>query len=147
MDYLLRPLWSIFIALRSIFFPSTYAIETTKNLNFSDLVSLDSSPATGQVGDKEKAPTYFIMPDLVGDCPFPLGRHPNADELTADSTKWLVDGCPELSPKRKQALWGLQVRDLISTSRMCPGLITISGWIVDRPVLPLLPTRTHAHRC
>ena len=111
MDYFLRPLWSIFIALRSIFFPSTYAIETTKTLNFSGLVSLDSTPATGQAGDKEKAPTYFIMPDLVGDCPFPLGRHPNADELTADSTKWLVGGCPELSPKRKQALWGLQVRD------------------------------------
>ena len=112
MDYLLRPLWSIFIALRSIFFPSTYAIETTKTLNFSGLVSLDSAPATGQAGDKEKTPTYFIMPDLVGDCPFPLGRHPNADELTAESTKWLVDGCPELSPKRKQALWGLQVRNL-----------------------------------
>ena len=94
-----------------------FAIEATSKLHFSDLVSRDSSQATGQAGDneKEKAPTHFIMPDLVGDCPFPLGRHPNADELTAESTKWLVDGCPELSPKRKQALWGLQVRNFLFT--------------------------------
>ena len=112
MDYLLRPLWNLLISLKSFFFPATYAVEAAPNLNFSDLVSLGSSPATKQqAGDKEKAPTYFIMPDLVGDCPFPLGRHPNADELTVESTKWLTDGCPELSPKRKQALWGLQVRN------------------------------------
>ena len=114
MDHLLRPLWSLLISLKNIFFPATYAIEATPNLNFSNLVSLDSPSATKQADDKEKAPTYFIMPDLVGDCPFPLGRHPNADELTAESTKWLVDGCPELSPKRKQALWGLQVRNFMS---------------------------------
>ena len=144
MDYLLRPLWSIFIALRNIIFPATYAIEATQN--FAGLASLDSSPVAGQAGDKEKAPTYFIMPDLVGDCPFPLGRHPNADELTAESTKWLVGGCPELSPKRKQALWGLQVRNFMFNSYHVCGLIAISGRIVDRSVLPLLSTRTHAHR-
>ena len=122
MDYLLRPLWSIFIALKSFLFPTTFAIQAAQTLNFSNLVSLDSSPATGQASDKEKTPTYFIMPDLVGDCPFPLGRHPNADELTAESTKWLVGGCPELSPKRKQALWGLQVRDFLFNSRNYSGL-------------------------
>jgi hypothetical protein len=115
MDYLLRPLWNFLISLKSLFFSTTFtAIEATPNLNFSHLVSLDSPAAAKQAGDNEKAPTFFIMPDLVGDCPFPLGRHPNADELTADSTAWLVGGCPELSTKRKQALWGLQVRNFIS---------------------------------
>lgn len=114
MDYLFRPLWSLLISLKNFLFPTIYAIDATPNLNFSHLVSLDSSATTKQAGGgNEKEPTFFIIPDLVGDCPFPLGRHPNADELTADSTKWLVDGCPELSPKRKQALWGLQVRDLL----------------------------------
>ena len=113
MDYLLRPLWSFLISLKNFLFPTIFAIEAAPNLNFSHLVSLDSPVATKQAIDNEKTPTFFIMPDLVGDCPFPLGRHPNADELTAESTKWLVDGCPELSPKRKQALWGLQVRNLI----------------------------------
>jgi len=37
-----------------------------------------------------------------------LAYHPNGDEITAASTKWLVDGCPELSPRRKAALYGLQ---------------------------------------
>ena len=111
MDYLLRPLWNLLISLKNIIFPTTRTIEAAPTLNFANLVSLDSPQANKQAGDNEKAPTYFIMPDLVGDCPFPLGRHPNADELTAESTKWLVDGCPELSPKRKQALWGLQVRN------------------------------------
>lgn len=108
MDYLLRPLWNLLISLKNLLFPTIYAIEATPNLNFSHLVSLDSTPAAKQAVDNEKEPTFFIMPDLVGDCPFPLGRHPNADELTAESTKWLVDGCPELSSKRKEALWGLQ---------------------------------------
>ena len=116
MDYLLRPLWNLLISLKSTIFPATYAIEATPNLNFSNLVSFNSPSATKQADNKEKAPTHFIMPDLVGDCPFPLGRHPNADELTADSTKWLVDGCPELSEKRKQALWGLQVSNFMSYS-------------------------------
>lgn len=116
MDYLLRPLWNFLISLKNLIFQTTFALEATPNLNFSHLVSLDTSLATKQASENEKAPTFFIMPDLVGDCPFPLGRHPNADELTADSTKWLVDGCPELSPKRKQALWGLQVRNFCSVS-------------------------------
>lgn len=116
--YLLRPLWNLLISLKNLLFPTIYAIEATPNLNFSRLVSLDSTQAAKQAAnDNEKEPTFFVMPDLVGDCPFPLGRHPNADELTAESTKWLVDGCPELSPKRKEALWGLQVRNLLSVQR------------------------------
>ena len=147
MDYLLRPLWSFWIYFKNLIFPTSHAIDVAPNLNFSDLVSLDSSPATKQAVNEEKAPTYFIMPDLVGDCPFPLGRHPNADELTAESTKWLVDGCPELSPKRKQALWGLQVRNFMFNLSIVHMIYHNLGWIVDRSVLPLLPTRAHAHRC
>jgi hypothetical protein len=114
MNYLLRPSWSLLTSLKNIIFPATRVITATPNLDPPNLTSLDSPSATRQADDKEKAPTYFIMPDLVGDCPFPLGRHPNADELTAEATQWLVDRCPELSPKCKQALWGLQVRNFVS---------------------------------
>ena len=113
MDYILRPLWTLLISLKNLFFPITFAIETTSNLNSSNPISLDSSSATKKANDSEKAPTCFIMPDLIGHCPFPLGRHPEADELTAASTQWLVDGCPELDPKE---FWGLQVRNSMTYS-------------------------------
>jgi hypothetical protein len=54
--------------------------------------------------------TYIVLPDLVSHCKFPLAYHPNGDEITAQSTKWLIDGNPELSAKGKAALQGLQVR-------------------------------------
>jgi hypothetical protein len=59
------------------------------------------------------SPTHFILPDLVSHCKFPLAYHPDGDKVTAASTQWLIDGCPELSPRRKAALQGLQVRTIL----------------------------------
>ncbi|KAJ8480777.1 hypothetical protein ONZ51_g6432 [Trametes cubensis] len=57
-------------------------------------------------------PDHFILPDLVGHCHFPLSYHPNGDAVAAESVKWLDEGCPELSPKARKALYGLQAGEL-----------------------------------
>ncbi|KAI0351509.1 terpenoid synthase [Trametes cingulata] len=55
---------------------------------------------------------HFILPDLVGHCHFPLTYHPNGDAIAAESVRWLDEGCPELSPKARAALYGLQAGEL-----------------------------------
>lgn len=50
----------------------------------------------------------FVLPDLVAHCPFPLARQPNAEAIAAASDRWLDEGCPELSPRKRAALYGLQ---------------------------------------
>ena len=59
-----------------------------------------------------KTPEYFILPDLVGHCNFPLFYHPHGDAVAAESVKWLDNGCPELSLKARKALYGLQAGEL-----------------------------------
>lgn len=57
-------------------------------------------------------PTEFILPDLVNHCTFPLTYHPDGDAIAAESVRWLDEGCPELSPKARTALYGLQAGEL-----------------------------------
>ncbi|OJT10931.1 Alpha-muurolene synthase [Trametes pubescens] len=57
-------------------------------------------------------PTEFILPDLVSHCTFPLTYHPDGDAVAAESIRWLDEGCPELSPKARTALYGLQAGEL-----------------------------------
>ena len=57
-------------------------------------------------------PDHFILPDLVGHCDFPLYYHPDGDAVAAESVRWLDAGCPELSPKARKALYGLQAGEL-----------------------------------
>ncbi|KAI0374636.1 terpenoid synthase [Pilatotrama ljubarskyi] len=57
-------------------------------------------------------PDHFILPDLAGHCHFPLTYHPNGDAIAAESVRWLDQGCPELSPKARTALYGLQAGEL-----------------------------------
>ncbi|KAH9848860.1 terpenoid synthase [Lenzites betulinus] len=57
-------------------------------------------------------PDHFILPDLVSHCNFPLVYHPEGDAVAAESVKWLDQGCPELSPKARTALYGLQAGEL-----------------------------------
>lgn len=57
-------------------------------------------------------PTEFILPDLVSHCTFPLTYHPDGDAVAAESVRWLDEGCPELSPKARTALYGLQAGEL-----------------------------------
>ncbi|KAG6854580.1 hypothetical protein C0991_004916 [Blastosporella zonata] len=53
-------------------------------------------------------PTLFMLPDLTGHCKFPLTYHPDGDEIAQQSVEWLDSNCPDLSPKARQALRGLQ---------------------------------------
>ncbi|TBU35420.1 terpenoid synthase [Dichomitus squalens] len=57
-------------------------------------------------------PDHFILPDLVSHCSFPLAYHPHGDAVAAESVRWLDEGCPELSPKARKALYGLQAGEL-----------------------------------
>ena len=57
-------------------------------------------------------PDHFILPDLVSHCDFPLAYHPHGDDVAAESVRWLDEGCPELSPKARKALYGLQAGEL-----------------------------------
>ncbi|KAI5124084.1 hypothetical protein M0805_003911 [Coniferiporia weirii] len=54
----------------------------------------------------------FMLPDLVGHCNFPLTYNPYGDAVAAASDKWLDDGCPELTPKKRAALYGLHAGEL-----------------------------------
>ncbi|TFK54635.1 terpenoid synthase [Heliocybe sulcata] len=67
-------------------------------------------------------PDHFILPDLVGHCNFPLTYHPNGDAIAAQSVHWLDRMCPELSPKKRKALYGLQAGEL--TAHCYPYSIT-----------------------
>ncbi|KAI0780394.1 terpenoid synthase [Trametes elegans] len=68
--------------------------------------NVTSSPAA------TSSPGHFILPDLVGHCSFPLVYHPDGDAVAAESVRWLDEGCPELSPKARAALYGLQAGEL-----------------------------------
>ncbi|KAG6810286.1 hypothetical protein H0H92_012584 [Tricholoma furcatifolium] len=57
-------------------------------------------------------PTSFILPDLVSHCPFPLTYHPDGDTVAQQSVEWLDTNCPDLSPKGRRALRGLQAGEL-----------------------------------
>ncbi|KZT27334.1 terpenoid synthase [Neolentinus lepideus HHB14362 ss-1] len=67
-------------------------------------------------------PDHFILPDLVGHCTFPLTYHPNGDAIAAQSVRWLDQMCPELTPKKRKALYGLQAGEL--TAQCYPYSIT-----------------------
>eukprot|EP00753_Platysulcus_tardus_P013398 PLAT3672.1.p1 GENE.PLAT3672.1~~PLAT3672.1.p1 ORF type:complete len:412 (-),score=-36.47 PLAT3672.1:340-1575(-) len=67
-------------------------------------------------------PDHFILPDLVGHCTFPLTYHPNGDAIAAQSVRWLDQMCPDLTPKKRKALYGLQAGEL--TAHCYPYSIT-----------------------
>ena len=55
---------------------------------------------------------FFILPDLVSHCNFSLSYHANGDEIAQQSVDWLSSRCPDLSPKQRHALYGLQAGEL-----------------------------------
>jgi len=55
---------------------------------------------------------FFILPDLVSHCSFSLSYHINGDEIAQQSVNWLDSHCPDLSPKQRHALRGLQAGEL-----------------------------------
>ncbi|KAF8184523.1 terpenoid synthase [Mycena galopus ATCC 62051] len=58
------------------------------------------------------APTSFILPDLVSDCPFPLAYNPSGDAVAQESVNWLDSSSPELSAKLRKALYDLKGGEL-----------------------------------
>ena len=63
---------------------------------------------------KSLKPKFFILPDLVGHCNFPLTYHPHGDAVAAASVAWLAGNCPEVScsPRACTALAGLRAGEL-----------------------------------
>ncbi|KAJ8074430.1 Alpha-muurolene synthase [Marasmius tenuissimus] len=59
-----------------------------------------------------EAPDHFILPDLPSHCTFPLIYHPNGDDVAAQAVNWLNKNCPNLTEKRREALFGLQAGEL-----------------------------------
>jgi hypothetical protein len=64
------------------------------------------------VSSLDEKPTSFILPDLVSHCKFKLSYHPNGDEIARQSVEWLDTSCPDLNPKQRRALRGLQAGEL-----------------------------------
>ncbi|KIM48679.1 hypothetical protein M413DRAFT_83524 [Hebeloma cylindrosporum] len=54
----------------------------------------------------------FILPDLVSHCSFSLSYHVDGDEIAQRSVDWLNSRCPDLNPKQRHALRGLQAGEL-----------------------------------
>ena len=59
-----------------------------------------------------EGPNHFILPDLPSHCKFPLTYHPNGDDVATQAVKWLDENCPNLTEKRRKALYGLQAGEL-----------------------------------
>lgn len=59
-----------------------------------------------------KPSASFIIPDLVSHCNFPLSYNVHGDEVAKESVKWLDTNCPDLNPKQRRALYGLQAGEL-----------------------------------
>ncbi len=76
------------------------------------VIPAPSSPILSGAPLPPSDPDHFILPDLVGHCNFPLAFHPHGYLVATESVQWLDAGCPELSPKARGALYGLQAGEL-----------------------------------
>ncbi|OBZ69189.1 Alpha-muurolene synthase [Grifola frondosa] len=64
------------------------------------------------IATSTSSPDQFILPDLIGHCHFPLAYHPDGDTIVRSSAQWLDHGCPELTPKKRAALYALKAGEL-----------------------------------
>ena len=62
--------------------------------------------------DYSNQPASFILPDLVSHCRYRLTYNPHGDEIAKQHVQWLDTCCPELSPKARRAMYGLQAGEL-----------------------------------
>ncbi|KAJ7230248.1 terpenoid synthase [Mycena pura] len=60
------------------------------------------------------APTSYILPDLISHCTYPLIYHPDGDLVDQETVDWLEYSCPDLSPKQRKALRGLQAGKFVA---------------------------------
>ncbi|KAJ4478458.1 terpenoid synthase [Lentinula aciculospora] len=68
--------------------------------------------AHSQNPSNQDTPNYFILPDLISHCDFPLVYHSNGDAVAAQSVRWLDTNCPDLQKKHRNDLYGLQAGEL-----------------------------------
>ena len=54
-----------------------------------------------------KRPTKIVFPDLISTCPSRLRVNPHCKSASAESKRWLLQGC-RLSKKRRAAFHGLK---------------------------------------
>lgn len=57
-------------------------------------------------------PTFFVLPDLVSHCPFPLSFHDDGDIIAADSLDWMLSHSPHFTQSKVAAMRGLQAGEL-----------------------------------
>ncbi|EJD02130.1 terpenoid synthase [Fomitiporia mediterranea MF3/22] len=76
------------------------------------LLPLPLVAADGPRPSAKSAPKGYFLPDLVGHCEFPLTYNPHGDTVAPEADKWLDQGCPELAPKARKALYGLRAGEL-----------------------------------
>lgn len=88
------------------------------SLGFRSLVRFFSrSPKSSKADPTSKSTTveklsFFILPNLISHCTFPLSYHVDGDEVAAQSVTWLDANCPDLNAKQRRALRGLQAGEL-----------------------------------
>jgi hypothetical protein len=94
-------------------FPCTLNLDFNSShftsLNYQLPIMTDTTPQPVPTVEED---THFILPDLVSHCKFPLVYHPQGDEIANQSVTWLDTNCPDLNPKQRQALYGLQAGEL-----------------------------------
>ena len=95
---------------------STYA--SMSSVNDSPTLS-PTSTAPGSpssfVRDLSLSPTptvqeqsFFILPDLVGHCPFTPTYHDDGDAIAADSVEWMISHSPHFTQKQVAKMRGLK---------------------------------------
>ena len=99
---------------------STYA--SMSSLNNSPTLSPSSTPPDSPSSDVRalslsptptiQEPSFFILPDLVGHCPFSPTYHDDGDAIAAESVEWIISHSPHFTQKQVAKMRGLQAGQL-----------------------------------
>jgi hypothetical protein len=99
---------------------STYA--SMSSLNNSPTLSPSSTPPDSPSSDVRalslsptptvQGPSFFILPDLVGHCPFSPTYHDDGDAIAAESVEWIISHSPHFTQKQVAKMRGLQAGQL-----------------------------------
>lgn len=57
-------------------------------------------------------PDHIVIPELLSYCPWPSAFHPSGLTITQQSSKWFDEGCPELTERGRELVYGLQAGSL-----------------------------------
>ena len=122
--------------------PNMAAVEVSHPSPFHPSPIRHLSPLLSQTLNEASTPfSFFILPDLVSYCAFPLSSQPNANRIATHSTNWLVEGSSELSPRRRAALQSLKVIISLLCSIVLHIYLCPTGRPIDLPLLSFCPGR------